>query len=46
MDEAKHVHWHLVPRYKEMGFDIFQHEPKALKDFSFAKKIKRNLVFE
>lgn len=46
MDEAEHVHWHLVPRYKEKGFDLFQHKPKSLKDFSLAKKIKRNLVFE
>jgi len=46
MDEAKHVHWHLVPRYKERGFDLFQHKPKTLKNFSLAKRIKRNLVFE
>ena len=46
MDEANHVHWHLVPRYKEKGFDLFQHKPKALKDFSVAEKIKKNLVFE
>ncbi len=46
MDEAKHVHWHLVPRYKKKGFDIFQHKPKVLKDFSLVKKIKANLVFK
>ena len=46
MDEAKHVHWHLIPRYKKKGFDIFQHKTEALKDFSLAKKIKKNLVFE
>lgn len=46
MDEANHVHWHLVPRYKEEGFDLFQHQPQVLKDFSLAKKIKKNLVFE
>lgn len=46
MDEANHVHWHLVPRYKEKGFDAFQRKPKLLKDFSLAKKIKKNLVFE
>lgn len=46
MDEANHVHWHLVPRYKEEGFDLFQHKPKTLKIFSLAKKIKKNLVFE
>lgn len=46
MDEANHVHWHLVPRYKERGFDLFQHKPRVLKNFSLAKKIKKNLVFE
>jgi len=46
MDEANHVHWHLVPRYKEQGFDLFQNKPKILKDFSLAKKIKKNLVFK
>lgn len=45
MDEARHVHWHLVPRYNEKGYDIFDHKPKVLKDFSLAKKIKKNLVF-
>ena len=46
MDEANQVHWHLVPRYKEKGFNLFQHETKLSKDFSLAEKIKKNLVFE
>jgi len=46
MDEANHVHWHLVPRYKERGFDLFQHKSQILKDFSLAKRIKKNLVFK
>lgn len=46
MDEAKHVHWHLVPRYIEQGYNVFLHKPKELKDFSLAPKIKKNLVFE
>jgi len=46
MDEAKHVHWHLIPRYKKKGFDVFQHKPKVLRDFSLAKRIKKNLVFK
>ncbi len=45
MDETKHVHWHLVPRYKKKGFGIFQSTSKILKDFSLAEKIKKNLVF-
>lgn len=46
MDETKHVHWHLIPRYDKKGFDAFQGEIKTLKDFSLAKKIKKNLVFD
>lgn len=45
MDEVKHVHWHLVPRYNEKGYDVFSHNPKILKDVSLAKKIKKNLKF-
>lgn len=43
MDEANQVHWHLIPRYNEKGFDIFQHKPSKLKDFSITEKIKSNL---
>lgn len=46
MDETNYVHWHLVPRYKERGFGVFKGEPKPLKDFSLAQKIKKNLIFE
>jgi len=46
MDEAKQVHWHLVPRYNEKGFDVFQHTPSTLTDFSLTKKIKSKLVLK
>lgn len=46
MDEANHVHWHLVPRYKEKGFDVFQHGAEPTNDFSLAEKIKKNLIFK
>jgi diadenosine tetraphosphate (Ap4A) HIT family hydrolase len=46
MDETNHVHFHLVPRYKEKGFSVFQKKPEILKDFSLAKKIKKNLIFK
>lgn len=42
MDEARHVHWHLVPRYNEKGYDVFMHEPKTLKDFSLVAEIRKN----
>ena len=22
MDETQHVHWHLIPRYNEKGYDV------------------------
>lgn len=46
MDETRHVHWHLVPRYNEKGFDVFLHKPKKANDFSLALKIKQRLVFK
>ena len=46
MDEAKYVHWHLVPRYKEKGFGVFQKKPVRTKDFSLAVRIKKNLFFK
>jgi diadenosine tetraphosphate (Ap4A) HIT family hydrolase len=45
MDETKHVHWHLVPRYKEKGFNIFKNQALPIKDFSLVNKIQKNLVF-
>jgi len=42
MDEAQHVHWHLVPRYNVEGFNLLNHQPKKISDFSLAKKIKLN----
>lgn len=42
MDEIRHVHWHLVPRYKESGLTALNHKADTLKDFSLAKKIREN----
>lgn len=44
MDEAKHVHWHLVPRWNKEGFDMLCHEPAKTADFSLAKPIKEKLI--
>lgn len=38
MDEAKQVHWHLVPRYEEEGFNVFSHSPTEESDYSLAEK--------
>jgi len=43
MDEVRHVHWHLVPRFNEEGFNVFSHEPVEIFDFSLAKEIKHEL---
>lgn len=44
MDEAEEVHWHLVPRYNEKGFDVFKHKPEKTKDFSHADIISSTFV--
>lgn len=46
MDEANQVHWHLIPRFDEKGFDIFKNKPGKLKDFSLTEKIKNNLIIK
>lgn len=43
MDETRHVHWHLIPRYNQKGYDVFLHKPIRTRNFSLAEKIKRNL---
>ena len=43
MDEAKQVHWHLVPRYDEQGYKIFMHKTEEIRDFSLDDKIRENL---
>jgi diadenosine tetraphosphate (Ap4A) HIT family hydrolase len=41
MDEVMHVHWHLIPRYDEEGFNILKHTPEKLSDVSIADVIKK-----
>ncbi|MDP2655558.1 MAG: HIT family protein [bacterium] len=43
MDEVQHVHWHLIPRFEESGFNVLLHEAKEINDFSLASEIKRTL---
>jgi len=44
MDEVKQVHWHLVPRYDEKGFNVFAHKPKKTNDFSFASALHEAFI--
>ncbi|MFA6269630.1 MAG: HIT family protein [Candidatus Paceibacterota bacterium] len=41
MDEVKQVHWHLIPRYNEQGFDVFTHEPKENHDFPLVPDLQK-----
>lgn len=43
MDEARHVHWHIVPRYKERGFTLLEHHPKEISNFPHLEEMKRLL---
>ena len=43
MDEIKHVHWHLIPRYNKLGFNILKHSPKKLNNYDLAKKLKLSI---
>jgi diadenosine tetraphosphate (Ap4A) HIT family hydrolase len=43
MDETEHVHWHLIPRYDEKGYDVLEHEPDRVKDFELAEEIEKQL---
>jgi len=43
MDEAGHVHWHLVPRYDKPGIGNFLNKPGVIKDFSLDDKIRERL---
>lgn len=44
MDEAKQVHWHLVPRYNKKGYEIFMDKPGKLKNFKLDDEIRKNLI--
>lgn len=43
MDEIKHVHWHLIPRYNVVGFNLLKHNPKKLKSYGLLNEIKTKL---
>jgi diadenosine tetraphosphate (Ap4A) HIT family hydrolase len=43
MDEANHVHWHLVPRYDVKGFNVLEEKPKKLRNVSLANELRSNL---
>jgi len=40
MDEIEHVHWHLIPRYDEEGYNLLKHKPRLTEDFTLATRLK------
>lgn len=44
MDETKHVHWHLIPRYNEKGFNVLEHKPGKLESFELAEKLEKVII--
>ena len=44
MDEIGHVHWHLVPRYQELGIKNLTNKPGKIKDFTLDDQIRKKLV--
>jgi diadenosine tetraphosphate (Ap4A) HIT family hydrolase len=44
LDECKWVHWHLVPRYNEKGFNILKNQPIKTDDFSDVEKLKEIFI--
>ncbi len=42
MDEVCQVHWHLIPRYDEEGFNVLSHTPEQLTNTALAQSIKTN----
>ncbi len=43
MDEANHVHWHLIPRYNKLGVKNLTGKPGKLKNFTLDDEIRKNL---
>lgn len=44
LDEAQHVHWHLVPRYNERGFNVLMHTPTRIRTFPFASTLRKEVA--
>jgi diadenosine tetraphosphate (Ap4A) HIT family hydrolase len=44
MDEYRHVHWHLLPRYVKTGFGIVVHKGHLAPDFSVAPKLRTHFA--
>ncbi|MBR9693128.1 HIT family protein [Candidatus Woesearchaeota archaeon] len=43
MDEANHVHWHLVPRYAEKGMNVLIEKPGELANTRLSPRLKKEI---
>ena len=41
MDEVKHVHWHLIPRYNTMGVSVLKIKPRKILKFPLVKRLHK-----
>lgn len=39
LDECNWVHWHLIPRYDEEGFNVLNHKPVRIDNFQDVEKL-------
>jgi diadenosine tetraphosphate (Ap4A) HIT family hydrolase len=46
MDEIQSVHMHIVPRYEEQGFNVFNHIPSENTDTSDVEVLKKTWITE
>lgn len=46
MNEANHVHWHLVPRYNKLGIENLTGRTGRIKDFTLDDKIRKKLIIK
>lgn len=46
MDEYRHVHWHLIPRFRATGFKIVMGLKEVRVDFSLARQLRAAITRE
>ncbi len=39
LDENRWVHWHLIPRYDEKGFNVLKHKLEKITDFQDTQEL-------
>lgn len=44
MDEYRHVHWHLLPRFRTTGFGIVVHKGRLAPDYGVVPKLREHFT--